>query len=124
MSNSHWQAFMKHRHLSEHDQLFTEFFDYSPLEGETTQDYKTGGEALQKDYLKQRDEWLRTLTRKVLPGQTAGPGRISLAPRSTPPVQEPASWRQSPIRRCTAASSPAGGFLHGRWSLSPSTPGD
>jgi len=67
MGNRHWQTFMKNSHISEHDQLFGEFFDYEPLEGETTQDYKSRGEALQSEYLRRRDSWLRTLTRQALP---------------------------------------------------------
>ncbi|NWD68430.1 hypothetical protein HX870_12580 [Pseudomonas gingeri] len=67
MSNRHWQAFLKDSHISEHDRLFGEFFDYEPLEGETTQDYRDRGEALQREYLKRCENWLRILTRQALP---------------------------------------------------------
>ncbi|MGA8133013.1 MAG: NEL-type E3 ubiquitin ligase domain-containing protein [Pseudomonas gingeri] len=67
MGNRHWQTFLKNSHINEHDRLFGEFFDYEPLEGETTQDYKNRGEALQREYLKRRENWLRILTRQALP---------------------------------------------------------
>ena len=67
MGNRHWQTFLKNSHLSEHDRLFGEFFDYEPLEGETTQDYKNRGETLQREYLRRRENWLRILTRQALP---------------------------------------------------------
>lgn len=67
MGNRHWQAFLKNSHISEHDRLFGEFFDYEPLEGETTQDYKNRGEVLQREYLRRRENWLRILTRQALP---------------------------------------------------------